>query len=102
MVENEVCTQFTPMGRVIGNTLHGCGRFGTYFVDRNWPRHVNGRTIENNGITTLNCPAWDAQGNDLGFPATLRDNTDYHNCFIGSYAMGDIQFSGHTFIDSVD
>jgi len=102
MVENEVCTQFTPMGRVIGNTLHGCGRFGTYFVDRNWPRHVNGRTIENNGITTLNCPAWDAQGNDLGFPATLVDNTDYHNCFIGSYAMGDIQFSGHTFLDSVD
>jgi len=99
-VLNQICARFTPLGRVIGNTLHGCGRFGTYFVDSNWPRHIPGGTIDDNGITGLDCPAFDAVGNDLGFPATILDNVDYHNEYVGSYAMGDIQFSRHTSFDS--
>jgi len=97
----QVCTQFTPLGRLIGNTCHGNGRFGTYFVEQNWPRHVPS-SIENNGITGMNCPPFDANGNDLGFSATISDNTDYHNQFVGSYAMGDIQWLRHKSFNSIN
>jgi hypothetical protein len=100
MVLNQVCVRFTPLGRVIGNTLHGHGRFGTYFVESNWPRHVPEDTLQANGITGTDCPAFDKNGNDLGFPATIVDNVDYHNQFVGSYSMGDIQFAQHTSFDN--
>jgi hypothetical protein len=100
-VARQICTQNTPLGRVMGNMNHGMGRFGTYFVEQDWPRHVSG-SIENNGITGTNCPAFDASGNDLGFSATICDNTDYHNQFVGYYAAGDIQFLRHTSFDSIN
>jgi len=100
-VAGQICTEFTPLGRIMGNTCHGNGRFGTYFVEQIWPRHVPS-SIENNGITGMNCPAFDSNGNDLGFSATIMDNVDYHNQFVGSYAMGDVQFLRHTSFNSIN
>lgn len=91
----KVCVAHLPLGRVQGNTCHGHGRFGTYFVSGDWPRDVNTNLSMNGWTSNEECTPWDAFGYDRGLPASIWDNVDYHNVFIGSYALGDVQFRNH-------
>lgn len=96
----KVCSRYLPLGRVEGNTCHGHGRFGTYFVSSDWPRQIS-RALESNGFTTTEeCAPFDAAGIDRGLPSAIWNNFDYHNVFVGGYAFGDIQFRNHTAVSS--
>ncbi|KAL6070194.1 G8 domain-containing protein [Balamuthia mandrillaris] len=94
----KVCTINLPLGRVEGNTCHGHGRFGTYFVSSDWPRRVE-TSLDENGWTSQ-CDPFDDEGYSRGLPAVLSDNVDYHNTWVGSYHLGDIQFRNHIAIDN--
>jgi hypothetical protein len=99
-VQGKVCANNLPVGRFEGNVLHGNGRFGTYFVASSWPRRVT-QSLSTNGFTS-NCQAFGPNGEDRGYPVALVDNVDYHNAFIGSYAMADVQFLNHRATDSLN
>jgi hypothetical protein len=75
-VHGKVCTQHVPFGRVVGNTNHGHGRFGHYFLVSVYPRKVS-QSLALNGITASDsCKALDAEGLDRGAPVPLLDATD--------------------------
>jgi len=93
--QDKVCTNYLPLGRVVGNTCHGHGRFGTYFVSSDWPRKVHTNLSINGWTSADECAPFDAQGFDRGSPSTIWNNVDYHNVFIGGYAVGDVQFRNH-------
>lgn len=93
--DGKVCTNFLPLGRVQGNTCHGHGRFGTYFVSADWPRDVHTNLSMNGWTSDAECAPFDSAGIERGKSATIWDNVDYHNVFIGGYALGDVQFRNH-------
>eukprot|EP01051_Picozoa_sp_SAG22_P006118 SAG22_NODE_389_length_11276_cov_12.397244_6_plen_1512_part_00 len=94
-VGGKVCTAHVPFGRVIGNTNHGHGRFGQYFLVSVFPRRVN-QVLALNGITSSeSCKGHDSSGNDRGRSVPLVDATDYDNTWMGSYSLGDLQYQGH-------
>lgn len=94
------CPSFQQLGRLEGNTFHGCGRFGTYVLASVFPKRVN-RSVETNGLPTLStCKEWTETGEDNGLPATFMHNVDYGNVFVGQYNAGDLQYRFHTSIDN--
>ncbi len=60
-----------------------------------------GRTIDSDGIPDkLQCKAWTNLGDDNGLPATLMNNVDYDNTFVGQYSAGDLQYKNHNSINN--
>ncbi|CAF1388475.1 unnamed protein product [Adineta ricciae] len=95
-VDGLECPSFQHLGRLEGNTFHGCGRFGTYVLASVFPKKTD-RSIEKNGLPTLaTCKEWTATGEDNGLPATFMHNIDYDNVFVGQYNAGDLQYRFHT------
>ncbi len=94
------CLDFQQIGRLEGNTFHGCGRFGTYVLASVFPKQTD-RSIDRNGLPTLStCQEWTTSGEDNGLPATFMHNIDYGNVFVGQYNAGDLQYRFHTSIDN--
>ncbi|GMH71242.1 hypothetical protein TL16_g05599 [Triparma laevis f. inornata] len=97
--ENKACTVFQPMGRIEGNTFHSHGRFGTYLLSSTWPKqHDLAALLANDGqkITDPNsCTGWTGEGDDRGWPSTLKNNVDYYNTFVGQYDAGDVMYENH-------
>ncbi|CAF1453777.1 unnamed protein product [Adineta steineri] len=94
------CPSFQQMGRLEGNTFHGCGRFGTYVLATVFPKRTD-RSIDKNGLPTLTtCQEWTANGEDNGLPSTFMHNIDYDNVFVGQYGAGDLQYRYHTSINN--
>ena len=97
---NMVCANLQQMGRLEGNTFHGCGRFGTYVLSSVFPTRIE-RTVNMNGIANLStCREWTTNGDDNGLPATFMHNIDYDNAFVGQYNAGDLQYRFHTSIEN--
>ena len=46
------------------------------------------------------CSGFDDQGYERALSASIVDNTDYGNAFVGHYEAGDIQYNGHHSYDS--
>jgi hypothetical protein len=86
-VDGLECPSFQQMGRLEGNTFHGCGRFGTYVLASVFPN-----------LST--CKEWTSTGEDNGLPATFMQNVDYGNVFVGQYNAGDLQYRFHTSINN--
>ncbi|CAF1388780.1 unnamed protein product [Rotaria magnacalcarata] len=94
------CPSFQQIGRLEGNTFHGCGRFGTYVLASVFPKKTD-RSVDKNGLPTLStCKEWSANGEDNGLPATFMHNIDYDNVFVGQYNAGDLQYRFHTSINN--
>ncbi len=94
------CPSFQQMGRLEGNTFHGCGRFGTYVLASVFPKKLE-RSVDTNGLPNLStCKEWTTTGEDNGLPATFMNNIDYGNVFVGQYNAGDLQYRFHTSIDN--
>ncbi|CAF0723862.1 unnamed protein product [Adineta steineri] len=99
-VDGLECPSLQQMGRLEGNTFHGCGRFGTYVLASVFPKRTD-RSIDKNGLPTLStCREWTATGEDNGLPATFMNNIDYDNVFVGQYGAGDLQYRHHTSINN--
>ncbi|CAF2558252.1 unnamed protein product [Rotaria sp. Silwood2] len=94
------CLSFQRIGRLEGNTFHGCGRFGTYVLANVFPKKTD-RSVDKNGLPTLStCREWTTNGEDNGLPATFMHNIDYGNVFVGQYNAGDLQYRFHTSIEN--
>jgi hypothetical protein len=99
-VDGLECPSFQQMGRLEGNTFHGCGRFGTYVLASVFPKKLD-RTVDSNGLPNLStCKEWTSTGEDNGLPATFMQNVDYGNVFVGQYNAGDLQYRFHTSINN--
>jgi hypothetical protein len=48
------CPALQQMGRLEGNTFHGCGRFGTYVLASVYPKKID-RTVDTNGVILNLC-----------------------------------------------
>jgi hypothetical protein len=96
----QTCDIHMPLGRVQGNTFHGHGRFGTYFVSSDFPRQLGVNLTGNGWATSDMCRPFDDQGFDRGWSSAIWDNTDFQNVFVGSYALGDIQYRNHFSIEN--
>ncbi|KAK3268715.1 hypothetical protein CYMTET_22797 [Cymbomonas tetramitiformis] len=97
-----VCAPNVPFGRIVGNTNHGHGRFGFYVLVDVYPRDV-AQPLENNGWTEwATCEAHGDAGEDRGVPVAVLDNLDYHNTWMGSYNLGDLQYLNSYAADSVN
>ena len=95
-----LCPSLQQIGRLEGNTFHGCGRFGTYVLASIFPKKIE-RTVAMNGVANLDtCTEWNENGEDTGLPATFMHNIDYGNVFVGQYGAGDLQYRFHTSIDN--
>ena len=46
------------------------------------------------------CSGFDTEGYERGFSASVVDNVDYNNAFVGHYEAGDIQYNGHHSYDN--
>jgi hypothetical protein len=94
--------RFQQMGRLEGNTFHGCGRFGTYVLASVFPKNTD-RSVDKNGLPTLStCRGWSTSGEDNGLPATFMHNIDYGNVFVGQCNAGDVQYRFHTSINNLN
>jgi hypothetical protein len=90
--EGMVCTTNLPFGRVVGNTCHGHGRFGLYFLVDTYPKDVQ-VSMDDNGHTDFElCESFDDDGEDRGVPVEFFDNVDFDSTWMGSYGLGDIQY----------
>ena len=87
----KVCTQYVGFGEIRGNVFHDNGRFGMY-PDNQHPRDVE---RDEDGYVPDNlasCSRFKADGSDNGKTSFIDDDFDYHNLFVGGYAMGDISW----------
>jgi hypothetical protein len=90
----KVCASDSALGRWVGNTMHGCSRFGLYTLGHggNFPKHTD-RSIATNGFNQDfdMCSGFDDTENihpsttDRGYPAAFYENVDYHNVFVGTF-----------------
>lgn len=90
----KVCASDSALGRWVGNTMHGCSRFGLYTLGHggNFPKHTD-RSIATNGFDQDfdMCSGFDDTENihpsttDRGYPAAFYENVDYHNVFVGTF-----------------
>jgi hypothetical protein len=101
VAEGQVCTPHAAFGRIIGNTNHGHGRFGHYWLVNVYPRDVT-QSLTTNGMTTAGCEAFDETGEDRGLPVPVVDGTDYHNNWMGAYNLGDVQYQREHQPDSLN
>ena len=62
----------------------------------NYPKATD-QSIMTNGLNLDKglCGGFDSLGNDSGVSASIVDNIDYNNAFVGQYMAGDIQYNGH-------
>lgn len=90
----KVCPQFYPFGEWRGNTCHDCNRFGLY-LDHQYPRNVK---VDEDGflLDKDSCEWFTADGADNGVVNEVRDEVNWHNTYVGQYAIGDIQFINYT------
>jgi hypothetical protein len=97
-----LCADKQQMGRLEGNTFHGCSRFGTYVLAMVFPKRTS-RSILTSGIPSKDsCQAWTSTGEDNGISATFMNNVDYNNVFIGQYGAGDLQYRFHSSLESLN
>jgi hypothetical protein len=97
--EGRLCVDAQQFGRIEGNTAHGHGRFGTYLLGPNFPRHTQ-QSVASNGFQNLSqCGGFDASGAERGAPQALWHNVDWRNKFVGQYDAGDIQYHEHTSVE---
>jgi hypothetical protein len=84
-----VCGGKTGLGRWVGNTFHGHGRFGTYTINGPYPR-ITDQSLATNGfnLDMSLCDGFDDEGRTRGFPASIVGNLDYGNVFVGHYVAG--------------
>jgi hypothetical protein len=47
-------------------------------------------------IDHSSCDEFTSDGRDNGVVNEVLDELDYHNVFVGQYAMGDVQFVNYT------
>ena len=91
-----VCPRSHQVGRMDGNTFHGSGRFGTYFLNDNFPKTGLGRTLQSNGHVPYLveggargvagkdvCYGFEGDGTTHGAAVALTHNLDYDNAFVG-------------------
>lgn len=99
--KGNVCPASALYGRMQGNTFHSSGRFGTYTLNKNFPRNTD-QSVENNGfmVNKSKCAGFLSDGSENGHSVALVDHFDYQNAFNGHYEAGDIQHNGHSSIDS--
>lgn len=90
----QCCTNHLKLGHFEGNTFHGNGRFGTYFLGTNTPKKLD-VSIASNGavVDTLKCDGFNVDGTDNGKSVTFFAHTDYGNAFVGTYMQGDVQYA---------
>ena len=98
----KVCPEFTPFGKMVGNTYHDCARFGTYpdhQYARNIKRDEDGYVLKNEFGEMESCNQFTKDGADNGLipPNVIEDQFDWHNTFVGQYYMGDISYKRNTF-----
>ena len=94
------CVDYQALGRLEGNTFHGCGRFGTYVLAAVFPKNTD-RSVARNGLPTLNtCQVWTSAGEDNGLSSSFWHNIDYGNVFVGQYGAGDLQYRYHSSLDN--
>jgi len=88
----KICTQYAPFGEFRGNVCHDNYRFGLY-LDNQHPRNLV-RDADGFVTDSSSCNEFKEDGSDNGFvPANvIQDHFDWHNMFVGQYAMGDISF----------
>ena len=89
LATGKVCPQFYPFGTWRGNTCHDCNRFGLY-LDHQYPRNVR---IDEDGflLDKDSCKWFTLDGSDNGVVNEIRDEVNWHNTYVGQYAIGDIQ-----------
>lgn len=85
-----VCPRHMPFGQFRGNVNHDCIHYGLY-LDHQYPRQLE---RDENGYVTSGCGEFTEDGRDNGVvPAqVIEDQFEWHNTFVGQYAMGDISF----------
>ena len=92
---NLICPQYAPFLTVRGNVFHDCQRFGTY-PDNQHPRQLirdeDGYVVKNEQGQMESCNEFKADGSDNGLTCFIEDNVDWHNMFVGQYAVGDISY----------
>merc|ERR1712151_854500 len=95
---NKVCPKHSPFGVIRGNVNHDCARFGLY-LDNQYPRNLK---RDANGMLTdhKSCDEFTSDGRDNGVVNEVHDELDYHNQYVGQYAMGDVQFVNYTGINN--
>ena len=95
---NKVCPQFYPFLEWRGNTCHDCNRFGLY-LDHQYPRNVK---VDEDGFLTDwdSCEWFRSDGSDNGVVNEVRDEVNWHNTYVGQYAIGDIQFINYTSVNN--
>lgn len=109
--QGEVCPRSHPVGRMVGNTFHGGGRFGTYFLSDNFPKKNLGQTVQSDGhipfLLANNrndpldpCYGFLENGETHGDATALLYNLDYDNAFVGQYDAGDFQYLHHISVNN--
>jgi len=99
-VRGKECLNNQLIGRMEGNTFHGHGRFGTYFLVSVFPKKTDRSLARNATVTLASCAAFDTDGNDRGVPQTVYRHVDYDNVFVGQYGLGDVQYYNHISISN--
>lgn len=96
---SKVCPQFHPFGEWRGNVCHDNARFGLY-LDNQYPRNLerdaDGYVVNNRE----SCKWFTPDGRDNGVVNEVRDEFNWHNVFVGQYAIGDIQFVNYTSVNN--
>ena len=89
LAQGRTCPQFYPFGEWRGNTCHDCNRFGLY-LDHQYPRAVK---VDDDGflLDKESCKWFTSSGDDNGVVNEIRDEVNWHNTYVGQYAIGDIQ-----------
>eukprot|EP00440_Ansanella_granifera_P037063 gb/GFBE01040220.1/.p1 GENE.gb/GFBE01040220.1/~~gb/GFBE01040220.1/.p1 ORF type:complete len:1500 (+),score=225.46 gb/GFBE01040220.1/:1-4500(+) len=95
---NKVCPQFHPFGEWRGNVCHDNARFGLY-LDNQFPRRLE-RDEDGYVVNRESCKWFTPDGRDNGFVNEIRDEFNWHNIYVGQYAMGDIQFINFTSVNN--
>ena len=95
----KVCASDAALGRWVGNTAHGCSRFGLYTLGHggNFPKATD-RSIATNGFNqNLDlCGGFDSSESinpgttDRGYSGAFYQNVDYFNVFVGHYMAGEL------------
>lgn len=94
----KICPVNAPFLTFRGNVHHDNQRFGIYLDDQN-PKRLS---RDGDGYVTdmKQCNPFDSNGNDQGFVVEIHDDVNWHNGFVGQYALGDIQFVNFTSVNN--
>jgi hypothetical protein len=69
LARGRCCTRAEALGRMVGNTFHGHGRFGTYMLGDYFPKRTD-QSVDANGLVTdrQTCSGFTADGASNGVP----------------------------------